>query len=254
MRTVREVATLDPVDVGDHVCWLVDPADDFAGTARAFTADADLFGDKVLLLEPGRLRLGPSTADGGVLALLRQESDRAAREGFRALRVLTEMDDLWPGGADPEEVVRHELHLDALAAAGGAILVCAYRHDRFGADALLQAAGVHPQWLGKQPPGAEFRLYCPGPQASWTLSGVVDADGAASLGTALCELLRHTPRLDVACERLELLDASAMTALVRAARSRPDARLVLRGVNEAIRRHWRLVGYDDPQIPVELAR
>jgi anti-anti-sigma regulatory factor len=273
MRSARTVPTLDPVDVGDHVCWLVDANEDFAGTARAFLADGKLFGDKVLIVgttgitdrprtlpEPGagnRNRAWEPEAVLGVapeamLGVVRREADAASRQGFRALRVLARMDQVWPAGASPAQVARHELGLDALVAAGGALVVCAYHRSGFARASLAQTVGVHPHQLGMGPVMPDFRMFSAGTDC-WSVSGVVDGDGATAFRTAVSELLALSAVVRLRCEGLELMDAAGMRALLDATAPYPDRRVVLEGTNATVRRCWALLGYDGLQSTVEFA-
>ncbi|BAJ33191.1 MULTISPECIES: MEDS domain-containing protein [Kitasatospora] len=271
MRNARTVPTLEPVDAGDHVCWLVGPGDDFTMTARAFAADGALFGDKVLLIGAPDARWSPDGAPQGVvvdpltaradgagwnaaamLDLVVREADTASRQGFRALRVLARMDRVWPGSANPREIARHELDLDRLAVARTAVIVCAYHRFSFRPDLLEQASGVHPHHLGTRTEMPGFRMYSVGTDC-WSVSGVVDSDGADAFRTALDELVARSSTLRLRCEELELMDAAGMRALVDAARRAPGRRIVIEKADETFRHCWSLLGYDVPQIPVELA-
>jgi anti-anti-sigma regulatory factor len=286
VRLARSVATLDRVDVGDHVCWVVDADEDFAETAGAFLDDGALAGDKVLVigsggtdwdrrtatrglvvLDPvalgsGAGQVGPISRvdwDAALLGRVRDEAEAACREGFRALRVLAQMQHVWPGGADAGQVAGHELSLDALAAerggrsSGGAIVVCAYPRDLFSPTILEQAVGVHPQHLGnRQPVSLSFRIFSQGPD-SWSVSGVVDAEGAAAFRAAVSELLTRSETVRLSCADLALMDAAGMRALARASGEHPGRRVVLRGANPMVRRCWSLLGYDDSKAQVEMA-
>ncbi|MFC1415488.1 MEDS domain-containing protein [Streptacidiphilus cavernicola] len=297
MRLARDVATLDPVLAGDHVCWLVEPGEDLTPAARAFAADGVLFGDKVmvvgspdsrwsvdgvargLLVDPLAERSRGTAWDGpAVLGAVRREADAACREGFRTLRVLAQMDRLWPAGASPEQVARHELGLDALVADSGAIVVCAYPRDGFSPAALAQATGVHPHHLGRAsradgvdavdgsaagavpvvPPPPGFRLFNAGPDR-WSVSGVVDSEGAGAFHTAVSELLSSAPLVDgrplrLSCEHLELMDTAGMRTLAAAARLLPDRRILVEQANDTVRRCWELLGFHLSQSAVELVR
>ncbi|GLW55141.1 MEDS domain-containing protein [Kitasatospora phosalacinea] len=265
------MATLDPVDAGDHVCWLVGPGDDFTATARAFAADGALFGDKVLLIGAPETRWSldgasrevvvdpvAERADGAawnataLLDLVRQEAEAATRQGFRALRVLARMDRVWPRGASPQEIARHELELDALVLARGAVVVCAYHGADFRPGLLEQAIGVHPHQLGTQAEVPGFRMYSAGTDC-WSVSGVVDSDSADTFRTALDELAARSATVRLLCEDLELVDAAGMRALVDVACKAPGRRIVIEKADETFRHCWSLLGYDVPQIPVELA-
>jgi ABC-type transporter Mla MlaB component len=260
--------TLDPVEVGDHVCWLVGPGDDFSGTARAFTADGALVGDKVLILgaveasgspDPSAKSArsdtsGASSTSGPILGRVRREAETASREGFRALRVLARMDQFSADRAGPDAAARHELTLDALVALGGTIVVCAYHRTGFGAAILDQVASVHPHHLGTGSVGPAFRLFSTGRTDSWSVSGLVDSEGATAFGTAMRELLSTCGTVRLDCENLEWMDAAGMTALAQSARCFPGRQVVLSRTNETVRRVWGLLGYDSPLVPVELGR
>lgn len=271
VRSARALPTLDPVDAGDHVCWLVGPGDDFTATTRAFAADGALFGDKVLLIgapdtrwsldgAPQGIVVDPLTEQAGgagwnaaaMLDLVLREADTASRQGFRALRVLARMDRVWPGGASPREIARHELDLDRLTLAGAAVIVCAYHRDSFRPGLLEQASGVHPHELGTRAEVPGFRMYSAGTDC-WSVSGVVDSDSADTFRTALDELVTRSATVRLRCEDLELVDVAGMRALVDAACKVPGRRIVIEKADEAFRRCWSLLGYDAPQIPVELA-
>lgn len=251
MRTVRGVATLDPVDVGDHICWMAGPGEDTAGPARAFLADGELFGDLVLVLGgTGKAPRGPVSWDS-LFSEVRQGTERAAREGFRALRVLADLSGLAGADTRPDVLARYELRLDALAADSGALLVCRYARAVLTPEAVDQVAGVHPQHLGRGPVGPAFRLFHVS-RDRWSVSGVVDTEGAGTFRTALGELLRTAPVLHLECGDLEFMDSAGLTALAGVARGLPDRRIELHHANTTLSRSWSLLGFEHPEIPVEL--
>ncbi|MHA6763987.1 MEDS domain-containing protein [Streptacidiphilus sp. PAMC 29251] len=271
MRGTRELPTLDLVDTGDHVCWLVDQGEDFMSLARGFLADGALFGDKVLVLGSAETRwldrgtaqglyLDPETERGtragwgtqAVLAAVRREADAAGREGFRALRVLAHADRIWPTGASPRSVARYELDLDALVADTGTLVVCAYHRASFSQATLEVALGVHPHQAGRRSPMPDFRMFSVGTDC-WSVSGVVDTDGAAAFRTAVSHLMARSATVRLRCHDLQLMDAAAMEALAHCARALPGRRIVLEGANPTVRRCWTLLGFDTAQVPVELA-
>jgi ABC-type transporter Mla MlaB component len=245
------VATLDPVDVGNHVCWLVGPGEDTAGPARAFVADGELFGDMVLVLG-GRdgARRGPTSWES-FLREVSRGTERADRQGFRALRVLADLSGLPADDTRPEILARHELRLDALAADRGAILVCVYPREALTPQAIDQAAGVHPHHLGRGPVGPAFRLFN-SDRDRWSVTGVVDTEGAESFRTALGELLTLAPVVHLECGGLEFMDSAGLTVLAGAARGLPERRIEIHHANETLRRSWSLLGFENPEIPVEL--
>lgn len=251
MRTAHGVTTLDPVDLGDHVCWMVEPGEDTSGPARSFVADGELFGDMVLVLgDTEGAHRGPVSWES-LLSEVSRGTERADREGFRALRVLADMSGLAAAEVRPEILARHELRLDALAADRGAILVCVYARAALTSEAVDQAAGVHPHHLGRGPVAPAFRLFS-SPRDRWSVSGVVDSEGAESFRTALGELLTLAPVLHLECGELEFMDSAGLTVLARAARGLPNRRIELHHANATLRRSWSLLGFESPEIPVEL--
>lgn len=271
MRRARSIATLGAVEVGDHVCWPAPPDEDFDAAAGAFIADAALFDDKVLILgpagavgtahaaRPGVIVVdpgeGPAGWDPGAIApLVGREARAAGGQGFRALRVLARMEYVWPGAAPAsDEVARHELGLDAVIAGGPALMVCSYRTDHFGPEVLHLARGVHPQHLGTSRPVApNFRMFSQGPDC-WSVSGVVDSEGAEAFGVAVRQLAAQSPVLRLRCEDMELIDAAGMRALATAAAEDPARRVVMSGAGATVRRAWALLGLDlaCPQVEME---
>ncbi|MFJ1709345.1 MEDS domain-containing protein [Kitasatospora sp. NPDC088346] len=251
MRTAHGVATLDPVDVGDHVCWMVSPGEDTAGPVRAFVADGELFGDLVLVLGDAQGATSAPESWESLISEVSEGAERASRQGFRALRVLADLSALPPDDTRPEILARHELRLDALAADSGAILVCAYARRALTPDAAHQAAGVHPHHLGPASLGPAFRLFSSASDR-WSVSGIVDTEGADAFRTALAEALSLHPVLHLECGRLEFMDSAGLTALALAARGHSGRRIVLHQANETVRRSWSLLGFENPEIPVEL--
>lgn len=270
MRIARSVASLSPVDVGDHVCWVAPPDEDFQRTARAYLQDGARIGDKLMVVgaaspawrefQPSQaLLVDPVAAGGagwgaeGLVSLVRREAETAGRQGFRALRVLAQMERVWPAGTTPEQVAEQEFRLDALIGDGAAaMVVCAYPDTVFLPETLVQAAGVHPHFSGRPERAPSFQLFS-SPEGHWTLSGVVDADSADAFHTAVIELLRTTPALRLSCHGLELMDVAGMQMLAKAARTFPGRRILVEGPNPTVRKCWDLLGFAAPSIPVELA-
>ncbi len=265
MRSVRALATLDEVELGDHVCWRVDPADAFAD-ARSYVADGALYGDKLVIIgslgtvavQRDRLPTTsvildlPDLADPDVmLAAVRREASAAVREGFRSVRVLTGQTPLAePGGA--EELLARELKLEEFASESGAIVVCAFRAAQWEASTLEQAACVHPQETGTRAARPAFRMFSTGTD-SWGVDGVVDSECAAAFNAAVRAAMRRTPLVKLRFDAVEMIDAAGMHALVDAARHLPERRIVVEGANEIVRLCWDLAGYATADVPVVMA-
>lgn len=259
MRAPRTLATLDEVDTGDHVCQVLEPADDVIDRSRAFIADGALHGDKVLIIgstlqagsEFAQLVLDPARLEGSLLAAVRREAVNADREGFRSLRVLHHVRPGCPA-EQTKELLRSELDLEKFAADSGALVVCAYSGADWNLSTLQEIGCVHPHYLGSRPVSPSFQVYRTAKE-DWTVSGIVDSDGAAAFGTILCTLLAQTATVRLICHALEFFDAAGMSALADAARHLPDRKVVLEGANETVRLAWELSGYAIPEIPVVMA-
>ncbi|MBM9504319.1 MEDS domain-containing protein [Actinacidiphila acididurans] len=269
MRIARSAANLAPADVGDHVCWVVPPQEDFHRAARAYLSDGAELGDKIMVVgspasvwhefqAPVGLLVDPFAEGPGrgwdadaLVALVRQEAETADRQGFRALRVLAQMDRIWASDISPQQVADQELRLDALIGGTQALVVCAYPGLGFLPGILSQAASVHPHFAGTRTAMPPFQMFSSG-EDCWSVAGVVDADGATAFFTAVTELLPGTVALRLRCDALELMDVAGMRALARAAGTYPGRKILVENANTTVRRCWELLGYDDPGVPVEL--
>nr|WSX75017.1 MEDS domain-containing protein [Streptomyces sp. NBC_00899] len=269
MRIARSVASLGPVDIGDHVCWVMPRPGDFRNAALGYLSDGTHLGDKIMVVgssapawlespAPDGLLVDPVVVHGGVgwdadelVSLVRQEAERADRQGFRALRVLAEMDRIWPADITAEQVADQELRLDALTGGTAAMVVCAYASPGLAPKVLEQAASVHPHFAGHPAQQPSFHIFSEAADC-WRVSGVVDADGAGAFRAAVTGLLRTLATLRLRCDGLQLMDAVGMQTLADAAAAMPGRRIVLERANPTLRRCWELLGYDDPAVPAEL--
>ncbi|WP_371476770.1 MEDS domain-containing protein [Kitasatospora sp. NBC_00315] len=265
MRAARALATLDEVDLGDHVCWRMEPAATLAD-ARAYVADGALYGDKVVVIgaldtvgserdkvpsAPGILGL-PDAADTDVmLAAVRREVRTAVREGFRSVRVLTEpVPPTAAGGA--EELLARELKLDEFASESGAIVVCAFRPSQWDRSTLEGVACMHPHEVGTRAARPAFRMFSTGVDR-WSVDGVVDSECAATFNAAVRAAVRCTPTVKLRFDAVEIIDAAGMHALIDAARHLPGRRIVVEGANDTVRLCWELAGYAAADLPVVMA-
>lgn len=123
--------------------------------------------------------------------------------------------------------------------------------EAFSVPAPELVTGVHPHHAGRRMKVPDFRMFCMGKDC-WSVSGVVDFDGAAAFGTAVREVLASAGTLRLHCHDLLLMDAAAMKALTEAVLSVEGGKVLIEGANPTVRRNWSLAGYQVPQIPVEL--
>ncbi|MFJ6793853.1 MEDS domain-containing protein [Streptomyces sp. NPDC091268] len=263
------MATLDEVELGDHVCWRLDAPGILYEDAGAYVADGALYGDKIVVVGSGRppspspyddglrpsgavvLDLPPSTDCDVVVAAVRREARTAAREGFRAVRVLTERVPVMAPGA-AEELLAQELKLDEFAAESGAMVVCAFRPFEWDAPTLEHVASVHPHEMGTRAERPAFRMYCTGSDM-WSVDGVIDSECALAFNAATRAAVRNTSTVTLRFDRVEMIDAAGMHALIDAARHRPGCRIVVEGANETVRLVWELAGYAAAGLPVVMA-
>ncbi|CAM5298032.1 hypothetical protein SXANM310S_03378 [Streptomyces xanthochromogenes] len=264
MRTARALATLDEVELGDHVCWRRDPAAALLADARAFVADGALYGDKIVVIGgmgetfdiprdavPSAsvvLDFSEVSDTASVLAAVRREARTALREGFRSVRVLTErVPKAAPDGV--EELLDQELKLDQFASESGAIVVCAFRPSQWNEPTLEHVACVHPHEVGTRAERPAFRMFSTGAD-SWSVDGVIDSEGASAFNAALRAAIAQAPTMTLRFDTLEMIDAAGMRALVDAARRLPSRRIVVEGANETVRLCWELAGYEAADLSV----
>ncbi|MFK0237428.1 MEDS domain-containing protein [Streptomyces vinaceus] len=265
MRTARALSRLDEVELGDHVCWRMEPAATTAQT-QAYVAGGALQGDKVMVIgsrgqttpradrtaaAPVLLGL-PDPADADKLMdAIRRETRAAVREGFRSVRVLAERDPV-ADPVDAEDLLALELKLDEFASESGAIVVCGYRPTQWTASTLEHVACVHPHEMGTRAPRPSFRMFSTGTDR-WSVDGVVDSQCAEAFNAAVRAAVRGAPVVKLRFDTLDLIDAAGMHALVDAARHLPGGRVVVEGANDTVRLCWELAGYAHPAVPVVMA-
>ncbi|MET9700904.1 MEDS domain-containing protein [Streptomyces sp. NPDC006529] len=268
MRAARALATLDEVELGDHVCWFTGSAG-FSDDARAYVADGALYGDKIVVVGSSGAAYGVTGRGGSlrpaavvldlpqpmdtdvVLAAVRQEARTAAREGFRSVRVLAERAPLTAPGA-AGELLAQELGLDAFASESGAMVVCAFQPSQWDVATLDNVASVHPHEMGTRAQRPAFRMYCTGADM-WSVDGVIDSECALTFNAAARAVVRGASTVTLRFDHLQMIDAAGMHALVDAARHLPGRRVVVRGANETVRLCWELAGYTAADLPVVMA-
>ncbi len=95
-----------------------------------------------------------------------------------------------------------------------------------------------------------FRLRATG--GSYALEGSIGFESVPAFTAALHGALIRTPELRVCCRRLELIEASAMRAMVESVLARPGSSLLLEHASDAVCRAWALSGYGESGIPVQV--
>ncbi|GGZ81975.1 hypothetical protein GCM10010371_47060 [Streptomyces subrutilus] len=266
LRAARALATLDEVEAGDHVCWVMDGARRFSADADAFIADGALFGDKVVVVgspasvagvrqlstfPPSAVLIDPVRTRGSVVAAVQQEAKRASSEGYRSLRVLACRQSGAGSAPETATLLDGELGLEEMAALGGATVVCAYLPGPWAASALEQIMCVHPQTLGRRPALPGFHMLRSGSEG-WRVTGVIDSDGAQAFGSVLRAAALHTSAVRLRFDEVDLIDAAGMRALVDAALHLPDRSVIVEGANRTVRLSWELSGFAVPDVPVEV--
>ncbi|HVF74985.1 MAG TPA: MEDS domain-containing protein [Acidimicrobiales bacterium] len=270
-RTTGAVADIGALAPGEHVCWAVDTDDDYHRLATSCMAAGTNDGDKVFYFGPEATLAaspGPAAATaaldpavtvlgGGALVpsvmleMFHREAASAAKEGYRALRVVADMD--WVARrVTPEELTAFELNLDAVVHQLGAVVICAYRTTTYSAEEVAQVNTVHPQEFGRPPDNLGFRVWSGGPQC-WDVAGEVDCFNADAFGFALASAAASGP-VRVRLTGLAFIDVAGMRAIATAAASVPTVRIQLEGPSETFVRCWTLLGYDALAPVVEVVR
>ncbi|MEU9097934.1 MEDS domain-containing protein [Streptomyces sp. NPDC048361] len=258
MRAARALATLDEVELGDHVCWRMRQTGGSLADTRAFVADGALYGDKIVIVgSTGAVSRIPRDAGPAVsvvvdvpgaadadfvLAAVRREARTAVREGFRSVRVLNERTPPKPVPGAEEELLAQELKLDQFASESGAIVVCAVTPSGWDASTLEHMACVHPHEVGMRAEHPAFRMFSTGAD-SWSVDGVIDSQCAPVFSAAVRAAALRVPTLTLRFDTVDMIDAAGMHALVDAVRGLPDRRVLVEGANDTVRLCWNLAGY-----------
>jgi hypothetical protein len=268
-----------PVRPGEHACCHFAHADDRERLAVAFIRDRLRGGDKVVYFFDGddaaalisRLkRLDPGVEpaiasrqfevrqardvyipDGcfeadRMLALLREEHDRARAEGYSGLSVTGEMPDAvceLPGG---EQLGAYEARVASDLDAPSCSVLCQYDHGRFGPRLLSEVIEAHevdasPELaaIGRDGELAAARDR----RGALRLAGELDFGCAQTVSEVLDAHFDGPLRLDLA--DLSYVDVAGMRAL----RGHKGQRLTISPGSAAVRRLLALLAWDtDPEI------
>ena len=269
-RKARLLTALEGLTDGDHVGWVVDdPARFIPMTAEYlrqgvwarqklfyFTPEPDGWPeslpieDEVSVLDPHLAFLGGGLLDATAMyAGFEQETAKAVGEGYRGLRVMADMDWLLSAGASGRVIAAFEQGLDAVAAQSSTTVVCAYRPESFSARDLAGVICVHPYQLGAASEDLGFRIWSSGP-GRWHVSGQVDLRAAEAFPAMVRSAAEGSDRLYLDCSELDFIDVAGIRALAQVVYSTGTG-MRLRGTDEALRRSWRLLGFDSSVTNVE---
>ncbi|WP_031506964.1 MEDS domain-containing protein [Streptomyces megasporus] len=214
--------THDGLVRGEKVVLFPDPALPVAETERRllpFASLAEAARSRGQLLHSSVREL--IRPDGGFTprrqtGRLREETERALREGYAGLRVYVDMAWVWDLDVDIETVTHREAHAEHLFADGRYTEVCAYDRRRFDDEVLTAVRRLHPVDLLERP-GDLGAVY-----GTDEVGIIGDADLAtrdgfhAALRTVLTPRGRTSPvRVDLS--RLCFLDIGCASLLLRQA-------------------------------------
>ena len=284
---MRDSGVLDaraPLTDADHLCWVYhDPASFVDAAQRYLTVGlargerlmcvgdgmaADLraagepFGSLDALVDRGALSfedVGEAYADRGTGCAEDERAfyDRAVRAardaGFTGLRVVAELTPLARTAAGRAGLVQWEHLADEYIASGsGLTAMCAYSRGALDADAVADAAAVHPQVhapLDSPPP---FRIWFD--EGRVALAGTVDTFAADRLGRVLGCSPVGGPTAVLDLSGLETADVAGCRTLAAWANALAErgVRLRVLGAPRSVHRIWNLLGLDGPE-PVTFA-
>jgi anti-anti-sigma regulatory factor len=269
-----------PVRRGEHACCHFAHADDRERLADAFVRDRLRRGDKVIYfldggdaaalvarlaqLDPG---FEPATARGQfevrrarevyipdgrfevdrMLALLREEHDRARAEGYSGLSVTGQMPDAICGLPGGEQVGAYEARLGNDLDTPSCSVLCQYDEGRFGPTLMSDVVEAHEVHASPDlaPIGRDGELAALRDRGrdALRLAGELDFGCAQTVSEVLDANFPGPLRLDLA--DLSYVDVAGMRAL----RGRRGQRLTITPASDAVRRLLALLGWDtDPDI------
>jgi hypothetical protein len=250
------------IEAGEHVCWQVRSAGDYAAGEHELVSRARRAGRQVLVVgglgaasEAGAAAAtvpGPGEGASAVLEAVRRRAHAARRTG-QLLWVLAAMEHLTRPNAALTEVVACELELAELATETETGIVCAYQAEQWHPGTLGDIAAVHSRVMGMNSGMSGFRLRYAG-AGGYCLDGTVGYECLRAFTATLRGTLDRFTQVKLSCEHLELIDAAAWRALVETVAAVPGASVLLEHANETVLDTWRYSGYDTPAVTVRGAR
>jgi anti-anti-sigma regulatory factor len=274
-------ATVDDLQLGDHVCWTVRddeqcvelaarsitaglreghrvtflaesllPAALLAALAARGVATADSLGSGQLQVSVARDTFLPAGRFDPVatIELLAGQITEARDEGWAGLRLVGDMG--WAMGTVPgvEHLEWYEAQVNPLCVAGGALAICVYDRRLFSGDELRSAASAHTASTTVAA-GAEWeqllrirRIFDP---PGLRLIGEADLSNRRALASVLTTLIDQPADRDrplvIDIGELRFADGAAASLMVRAAAASPTGMRII-GCSPALARLLDLVG------------
>jgi anti-anti-sigma regulatory factor len=191
-----------------------------------------------------------------MISVLTHEIDRAAKDGYRGVRIAADMCWATQPLAGADQLVAFENAAAHLFADGRLCLVCQYDRDRFDAVTLAFAAESHPKAVAAQvyyesPLLRICRQYSP---SGVRVAGELDYRQQQELEHALGESLRLDRNMNLNLRDLAYIDAACASLIVRAARRLPASRRMIITCRGVVGTVLDLVGANSaPEIRVTLA-
>jgi hypothetical protein len=246
------------LSAGDQLLYVAtdERADALLGVlpAHVHTADADALATGQLLVRTFADAYGTRRPDdlGTVADGFRDAAERARKDGFPALRVAAQMDELAPLLGSVEEVLRWERMSTGLQHDLGISSVCLYDVDRLDEEHVTLLSGEH---AGLSPEQAEAPLASfLAVDEPWGLriSGEVDLSNRDLLHRVLVARAKVVPRLHLDVQGLTFADIGSLRRLHAVADDLPDDGWLLLERAPAILRHaLEACGLEHPRLRLE---
>jgi hypothetical protein len=236
---------------GEHVCWRASSEREYHEGRAKLAERADRHAGGLLVVDGSPdAAMAEGRASGATRVTLPEARKRVLEAGTRAPWVLAAMGEIASPHTAAADLVAVELELADLAALSRTAVVCAYHGSSWRPELLSAVSAVHSRVLGMRPGMSGFRLRVT--DGAYALEGSIGFESVPSFTATLHGAFIRSPQLRVCCRRLELIEASAMRALVETVLARPGCSLLLEHAGEAVRRAWVLSGYGESGVPVQV--
>jgi hypothetical protein len=256
-RQCGDVAGLEGLEPGAHVCAVIDSDELFETNTIQCLAEGARLGQKPFRFSP---RPG-ATATGGMdvtvvdpthaflhggplvpsimLSMFDRQTEQARREGYTGIRLVADMDWMLAHPPAPQDIAAFELLLDKTVTELGATVVCAYRRAHFAAG-LAEVAAVHPLHSGVVGPGCSFRFFHTGAGA-WQLTGEIDIFSEDAFWRACVTAADTAPVTRLNCRGLTFASAAGLGLISRLARTPHPHPMVIQDASDIVQRCWKLL-------------